>query len=240
MTKLRQALSTAATGLLWAANAAFAVSGTPPAEPGYPLYAELRLDQGPDWVGGSRPPDAWGLFRRTLADRATGHELTFGPKITFTKDSAAYLYFRNGRDGVTAPGFKLRSYGDELDRAGLAQIWRIADRGQFRIGYEFGREPTEDNGYVGRGHRMNLSSRIPLHWGVHARLEADYSRSAYHQDQGTLGFASSRQEYTAGLVGVFGTRFRGSLLFRYADEDFENSVPSYRRTAWGLNLRYTY
>lgn len=191
------------------------------------LVAELRLDdiETGAWLGSapSREPGAVAKF-------------------SFGEASVTQFYYRYDYDPVMQGlDVSRRSRQGELASAGLSQTWRIDDRGRrFTIGYEFARDGKDDLSFIRQGHSINFSGRIPLRWGMDARLEADYGFSNYPEYQGAFDQVSSRRGYAAGLVGTYGLRLRGSLHYTYADEAFDDSVLSRRYKSWGLNLRYTY
>ncbi|MDH3690178.1 MAG: hypothetical protein OEU36_11940 [Gammaproteobacteria bacterium] len=183
----------------------------------------------------------------TLSDPsglAMTHDITVGPRIDVADDISTQFYYRSsgqGGFGGEMPNIRGLNQATELDAAGLAQVWRFTDGGgQLRLGYEFAHDRTEDLRYVKVGHSLNLSGRFPLRWGLHARMAADYSVNTYPEYEGSSDLVSERWGYSAGLVGSFGARFEGGVHYLHTAEEFDDSVPSYGRRGWGLNLRYIY
>jgi hypothetical protein len=171
------------------------------------------------------------------------HQLQVGPSWSLTPSLSADLYYRYSQD----------HYDDELLHAGgwlgdgvssslgVAQTWHFAGhRGMVRLGYEVGSGQSDDARLRRESQRLNLSSRIPLFWGLRADLEADLSHNVYPDYAGAGAVSGIRREFRAGLSSSFGDSFEAAIQYRFADEDADVDALSRRYESWGMNLRYTY
>jgi len=171
------------------------------------------------------------------------HEFQVGPTWSVTPSLSADVYYRYSQD----------QYDDELLRAGgwlgdgvssslgVAQTWHFAERrGMVRLGYELESGQSDDARLRRESQRLNLSSRIPLFWGLRADLEADLSRNVYPDYAGVGAASGIRREFRAGLSSSFSDSFEAAIQYRFADEDADVDTLSRRYESWGMNLRYTY
>lgn len=179
------------------------------------------------------------------ADRpyAQSHSVAFGPSVSLRAGSETRFYYGYERESLANDIYGLPDPGDnETTRTGLAQIWHLGRRNaEIRLGYEFARADREPLFEDRRGHSVNVSSRFPLFWGLRASVAADYSRLMYPEYGGGFDLQSDRTHLRAAISRSFGGRFYGGMHISYLDEEFDEESPlSYRRHAWGLNLRYDY
>ena len=124
---------------------------------------------------------------------------------------------------------------------GLSQTWFFSRRrAQITLGYGFEQNVTEDLYDDLRAHSVIFRSRFPLFLGLSARIHADYAHNSYENYLGYNDVGSARKLFQASIDQSFGRRLLGELRFSYTDEDFDDSDLSYRRSVWGLNLKYKY
>ncbi len=183
-----------------------------------------------------------GQSSSALSPYAQQSSLSVGPKFSFVPNSFAQLFVSLSRRQILDE----RSYGSWggdsfTQKAGLSQTWFLARRkAQITLGYGFEQGDTEDLYNDLRSHSVVFSSRFPLFWGLSARIQADYAHNTYQDYLGASDANSESQLFLAGINRAFSERLYGEFQFSYLNEDFDDADLSYRRTVWGLNLRYQY
>lgn len=172
----------------------------------------------------------------------TESQVSLGPKLYFSPDSFAQLFYSFARDDVNDGVNSSRWGGDSIaQRSGLSQTWYLARRrAQITLGYGFEQSETEDLYDDLRAHSVIFSSRFPLFWGLSARIYADYAQNSYDNYLGAGDVGSDRKLFLASIDQSLGRGLLGELRFSYMDEDFDDAELSYRRYVWGLNLKYSY
>ena len=172
----------------------------------------------------------------------TDSKVTFGPKLFFSPDSFAHLYYSFESEDTYDDSATDRWGGDSTaQRAGLNQTWYLARRrAQIILGYGFEQSGSEDLYDDLRAHSVVFSSRFPLFWGLSARIQADYAHNSYDGYLGVSDVDSDRKLFQASIDQSLGRGLLGEFRFSYMDEDFDDPDLSYRRYVWGLNLKYRY
>ena len=201
--------------------------------------AEYRADvDDVAWSAGAESDDP----ARGDDTAVTDDELSVGPRYYFSPNSFAQLFYNFSQvDAGEDPYSDLRGEDSYEQRTGLSQTWFFSRRrAQITLGYGFEQNVTEDLYDDLRAHSIIFRSRFPLFLGLSARIHADYAHNSYENYLGYNDVGSARKLFQASIDQSFGRRLLGELRFSYTDEDFDDSDLSYRRSVWGLNLKYKY
>lgn len=172
--------------------------------------------------------------------RETG--FSAGPTLSFSPNSLTQLFVSLAQEQVPDNTNRARWGGDSLtQRTGLRQTWYLARRkAHITLDYGFEQGDTDSLYDDRRSHGIVFSSRFPLFWGLSARIQADYAHNSYLDYLGVNQVQSDKQLFQASINRSFTERLYGEFKFSYLNEDFDDAELSYRRYAWGLNLRYKY
>ena len=183
---------------------------------------------------------SWNVGGQTQ-DIRSGDVIT-EPLFSFSPNSIAQLFYSLGQDQALDDSGVGRWGGDSFFQStGLSQTWYFARRqAEITLGYGFEQSETADLYDDLSAHSVIFNGRFPLFWGLGARLQANYALNSYDDYRGVSGVDSNKKLFQAAINRSFSPHLFGEFQFSYLDEDFDETELSYRRTIWGLNLRYKY